>query len=62
MSYIDIIRVWKGKESRRSLNKEQPEVLSEHPAGLLELADAEMDAVQGAGSGKLPNSTILDLH
>jgi mersacidin/lichenicidin family type 2 lantibiotic len=46
----------------RRLSEEQDTMLPEHPAGLVELADAELDAVQGAGSGMLPNSTILDLH
>jgi mersacidin/lichenicidin family type 2 lantibiotic len=50
MAYVDIIRAWKDKEYRRRLNKEQRTVLLEHPAGLMELADAELDAVQGAGS------------
>jgi mersacidin/lichenicidin family type 2 lantibiotic len=62
MSYIDIIRAWKGKEYWLSLSKKQPAVLPEHPAGLMELADAELDAVQGAGSAPLPTGTILDLH
>jgi mersacidin/lichenicidin family type 2 lantibiotic len=50
MSYTDIIRVRKGKESRRGLSEKQPAVLPENSAGPLELADAELDAVQGAGS------------
>ena len=50
MAYTDIFRVRKNKEHRRGLGKEQPVVLPEHPAGLMELADAELDAVQGAGS------------
>src|SRR5918999_1313304 len=45
MAYTDIIRVRKGKESRRRLTKEQPVVRPEHPAGLIALADAELDAV-----------------
>jgi mersacidin/lichenicidin family type 2 lantibiotic len=49
MAYTDIIRVRKDKESRRRLSGKQPAVLSEHPAGLIELADAELDNVQGAG-------------
>jgi mersacidin/lichenicidin family type 2 lantibiotic len=49
MAYRETIRVWKGKESRRRLSEEQPAVLPKHPAGLIELADAELDAVQGAG-------------
>jgi mersacidin/lichenicidin family type 2 lantibiotic len=35
----------------RRLSEEQDTMLPEHPAGLVELADAELDNVQGAGSG-----------
>jgi mersacidin/lichenicidin family type 2 lantibiotic len=52
--------VWKGKEGKRSLNKEQRVVLPEHPAGLLELADAELDAVQGAGGPAVGLGPTLD--
>ena len=45
MAYIEIIRAWKGKEYRRSLSEEQRAVLPEHPAGLIELEDAELDNV-----------------
>jgi mersacidin/lichenicidin family type 2 lantibiotic len=62
MAYTDIIRARKNKESRHGLSEKQPAVLPEDEARLMELADAELDAVQGAGSGPLPNSTILDLH
>jgi mersacidin/lichenicidin family type 2 lantibiotic len=62
MSYREIIRVRKNKEHRQRLSEKQPAVLPEDEARLMELADAELDAVQGAGSGPLPNDTILDLH
>ena len=52
MAYREIIRVWKNKESRRRLSEKQPAVLPEHEAELMELADAELDAVQGAGTKK----------
>ncbi len=52
MAYREIIRVRKGKESRQRLSEKQDAVLPESPAGLLELADAELDAVQGAGTKK----------
>jgi mersacidin/lichenicidin family type 2 lantibiotic len=51
MAYTDIIRVRKNKESRRGLSEKQPAVLPEHPAGLMELADAELDAVQALVEG-----------
>jgi mersacidin/lichenicidin family type 2 lantibiotic len=50
MAYQDIIRAWKDEEYRLSLSEEQRAVLPEHPAGLMELVDAELDNVQGAGS------------
>jgi mersacidin/lichenicidin family type 2 lantibiotic len=43
MVYREIIRVRKNKEHRRRLSEEQDVVLPEHPAGLMELADAELD-------------------
>jgi mersacidin/lichenicidin family type 2 lantibiotic len=49
MSYLDIIRAWKDEEYRLSLSEEQRAVLPEHPAGLMELVDAELDDVVGAG-------------
>jgi mersacidin/lichenicidin family type 2 lantibiotic len=49
MAYTDIFRVRKDKESRRTLSEKQPEVLPEQPAGLMELADAELDYAAGGG-------------
>jgi mersacidin/lichenicidin family type 2 lantibiotic len=52
MSYRDIIRAWKDEEYRLSLSEEQRAVLPEHPAGLIELEDAELDdAAGGTGGG-----------
>ena len=53
MSYRDIIRAWKDEEYRLSLSAEQRMLLPEHPAGLIELEDAELDTVQGAGGKNL---------
>jgi mersacidin/lichenicidin family type 2 lantibiotic len=50
MAYREIIRVRKNKEHRQRLSEEQPAVLPEQPAVLMELADAELGAVQGAGT------------
>jgi mersacidin/lichenicidin family type 2 lantibiotic len=49
MSYLDIIRAWKDEEYRLSLSEEQRAVLPEHPAGLIELADAKLIEFVGAG-------------
>ena len=47
MSTLDIIRAWKDEEYRLSLSAQQRALLPEHPAGLIELADAELDTVAG---------------
>lgn len=47
MSDVDIVRAWKDAEYRASLNAVQRTALPAHPAGPLELADAELDAVSG---------------
>jgi mersacidin/lichenicidin family type 2 lantibiotic len=47
MSHEDIIRAWKDPEYRMSLSEEERAQLPEHPAGLIELTDAEMEAVAG---------------
>ncbi len=49
MSTVDIIRAWKDEEYRNSLSKEQQAQLPKHPAGLIELDDAELETVAGLG-------------
>jgi mersacidin/lichenicidin family type 2 lantibiotic len=44
MSRQDIIRAWKDEEYRESLSEAERARLPEHPAGLIELADAELGA------------------
>jgi mersacidin/lichenicidin family type 2 lantibiotic len=53
MAYREIIRVRNDEEHEHRLSKEQTGVLPKQPAGLIELADAELDGVQGAGSPRL---------
>jgi mersacidin/lichenicidin family type 2 lantibiotic len=48
MSIQDIIRAWKDAEYRESLNQHQRALLPEHPAGLIELTDADIGLVAGA--------------
>ena len=63
MAYTDIIRVRKGKESKRRLSEKQPAVLPEHPAGLIELEDVDLDnAAGGTGCGHAgkPNAIYSD--
>jgi mersacidin/lichenicidin family type 2 lantibiotic len=46
---IDIVRAWKDEEYRSSLSAEQQALLPANPAGELELSDADLEAVHGAG-------------
>ncbi len=47
---FDIVRAWKDEAYRLSLSDEQRNMLPANPAGL-ELADADLDAIYGAGEG-----------
>ncbi|HEY9674770.1 MAG TPA: mersacidin/lichenicidin family type 2 lantibiotic [Waterburya sp.] len=47
MSHEDIIRAWKDEEYRTNLSEEERAQLPKNPAGLIDLTDAEMDAVAG---------------
>lgn len=47
MSELDIIRAWKDPVYRKNLSREELEQLPEHPAGLLELPDADLTIVVG---------------
>jgi mersacidin/lichenicidin family type 2 lantibiotic len=47
MSNQDIIRAWKDEDYRLSLSAAERALLPQHPAGLIELAGAELDSVEG---------------
>ena len=47
MSKKDIIRAWKDGEYRQSLSEAERAMLPEHPAGLIDLTDAELATVAG---------------
>jgi mersacidin/lichenicidin family type 2 lantibiotic len=47
MSQREIIRAWKDEEYRQSLSETERSLLPEHPAGLLELTDLQLDAAAG---------------
>jgi mersacidin/lichenicidin family type 2 lantibiotic len=49
MSRKHIIRAWKDEDFRNSLSDQERAVLPEHPAGLIELADTELEAAAGGG-------------
>lgn len=57
MSTVEIIRAWKDEEYRLSLSEEQRAQLPEHPAGLIELSDAELVGVVG---GLPPGTTFTN--
>jgi mersacidin/lichenicidin family type 2 lantibiotic len=48
MSHDNIIRAWKNEAFRNSLSEEERALLPEHPAGLIELTDAQLGAAAGA--------------
>ena len=52
MSTTDIIRAWRDPGFRNKLSPTQRSLLPEHPAGLMELTDNELDAITG-GTGVL---------
>jgi mersacidin/lichenicidin family type 2 lantibiotic len=52
MSNETIIRAWKDEAFRESLSEAERVRLPEHPAGLLELADAELERVAGGRPSK----------
>jgi mersacidin/lichenicidin family type 2 lantibiotic len=47
MSHLNTIRAWKDAEYRQSLSEAERALLPEHPAGLIELSDADLDAAGG---------------
>ena len=51
MSTLDIIRAWKDEEYRLSLDETERTLLPAHPAGLVELTDADLGLVAGGRHG-----------
>jgi len=47
MSKQEIIRAWKDETYRKSLSAEQRAALPENPAGVIDLTDADMEAIVG---------------
>lgn len=47
MSREHIIRAWKDAEFRNSLSEKERSLLPENPAGIVELADADLSTVGG---------------
>lgn len=48
MMQIDIIRAWKDTHYRKCLSSEEKALLPESPVGWLELADEDLEDIQGA--------------
>jgi mersacidin/lichenicidin family type 2 lantibiotic len=57
MSHQDIIRAWKDEEYRNSLSESERAQLPENPAGLIELADSELEAVAGGNQRRAQTIT-----
>ncbi|MGA3091032.1 MAG: mersacidin/lichenicidin family type 2 lantibiotic [Terriglobales bacterium] len=47
MSRNQIIHAWKDAEYRRSLSVEEKNLMPQHPSGLIDLRDADLDAATG---------------
>jgi len=47
----NLVRAWKDEVYRQSLSVEEQAVLPANPAGEIELTEAELEALFGAGSG-----------
>lgn len=50
MSQIDVVRAWKDELYRASLSNEELTCLPEHPAGLIELGDGDLNGIVGAST------------
>jgi mersacidin/lichenicidin family type 2 lantibiotic len=48
VSNLNIIRAWKDEEYRMSLSAAERDQLPAHPAGLIELSDAELGRISGS--------------
>jgi mersacidin/lichenicidin family type 2 lantibiotic len=59
MSHQHIIRAWKDPEYRQSLNEAEQALLPPHPAGHIELTDADLDCVAGGRKNLNDPQTIL---
>jgi len=48
MSSLDVIRAWKDARYRKGLSSAERAALPQHPSGLVELTDEELQAAAGA--------------
>jgi mersacidin/lichenicidin family type 2 lantibiotic len=47
MSNVDVVRAWKDRDYRQSLSEAQQSALPAHPAGVIELAEDDLQGVGG---------------
>jgi mersacidin/lichenicidin family type 2 lantibiotic len=50
MSRLDIIRAWKDEEYRLTLSAAELALLPDNPAGIIDLADTDLEEVTGAST------------
>ncbi len=55
MSVEQIIRAWKDEDFRQTLSAAERASLPEHPAGLIDLTAAELQALTGGWPGRPSN-------
>lgn len=49
----DVIRAWKDEDYRLSLSESERALLPQHPAGLIELSEADLETVAGGNTERL---------
>lgn len=59
MSPLQVIRAWKDENYRLSLTQAQLTQMSAHPAGLIDLTEAELDGAYGGRPSCTCGCTIL---
>ncbi len=63
MGNLDVIRAWKDEEYRLSLSEEERAQLPPHPAGMVQLDEAQLGAVAGGGGHNThPIFTCAPVH
>jgi len=56
VSHLPVIRAWKDPEYRLSLSEADLGLLPNHPAGLIDLTEADMNPIAGGGSEEVTYS------
>jgi mersacidin/lichenicidin family type 2 lantibiotic len=59
MRKVDIVRAWKDEEYRLSLTEEERSCLPPHPAGWIELDEAQLSNIKGMGPPSRPTYPVL---